>query len=181
MLYALSDDVQARPSSSGGRWPEGPDEGSSETTFLYPSPHPALRATLSRGERASQLLTFLVLLCLVLLAGCSAKKEDKEEKQEAGHVVTVDVAPVLSSSISLKITADALLYPLQQAAVVPKISAPVKKFYVDRGSQVRAGQLLAELENRDLAATTAENQAVLEQAEANYQTIARGTLPEDIQ
>ena len=118
------------------------------------------------------------LLCIFLLVSCSPKKEEPEATE---HEVTVDVAPVLSSSISLKVTADALLYPLQQAAIVPKISAPVKKFYVDRGAHVRAGQLLAELENRDLAAATAENQAALEQAEANYQTIARGTLPEDIQ
>jgi HlyD family secretion protein len=120
----------------------------------------------------------IFLLALPLLFGCAKKAEETEQEE---HVVTVDVAPVLSSSISLKVTADAILYPRQQAAIVPKISAPVKKFYVERGSRVRAGQLLAELENRDLAAATAENQAVLDQAEANYQTTARGTVPEDLQ
>jgi multidrug efflux pump subunit AcrA (membrane-fusion protein) len=109
---------------------------------------------------------------------CSTKKEEPEA---AEHVVTVDVAPVVTSPISLKVTADALLYPLQQAAIVPKISGPVKKFYVDRGSRVRAGQLLAELENRDLASAAAESHAAFEQAEANYQTVARGTAPEELQ
>jgi multidrug efflux pump subunit AcrA (membrane-fusion protein) len=89
------------------------------------------------------------------------------------------VAPVLASPISQKVTADALLYPLQQAAIVPKTAAPVRKFYVDRGAHVRAGQLLAELENRDLAGAVTENQAALEQAEANYQTVSRGTVPEE--
>src|SRR5438105_8719461 len=112
------------------------------------------------------------------LWGCSSKKE---ETAEAEHVVTVDVAPVLSSPISLKVTADALLYPLQQAALVPKISAPVKKFYVERGARVRAGQLLAELENRDLAGAVAENQAAYDQAEANYQTVSLATVPEETQ
>jgi multidrug efflux pump subunit AcrA (membrane-fusion protein) len=64
---------------------------------------------------------------------------------------------------------------------MPKLSAPVKKFYVDRGSRVRAGQLLAELENRDLAGAVAESQAAVDQAEANYQSIARGSAPEDLQ
>ena len=114
----------------------------------------------------------------LLFAGCSKKTEEKAEEE---HVVTVDVAPVLSSPISQKVTADALLYPLQQAAIVPKISAPVKKFYVDRGAAVRAGQLLAELENRDLAGAVAENQARMDQAEANYQTVSRGTVPEELQ
>src|SRR5438034_11062399 len=120
----------------------------------------------------------LMLVTGLVLLGCTAKEaEDPQEE----HVVTVDVAPVLSSPISLKITADALLYPRQQAAIVPKISAPVKKFYVDRGARVRAGQLLAELENRDLAAAVAETQAAYEQAEANYQTVLKATGPEEAQ
>lgn len=119
----------------------------------------------------------IVLAAGLLLASCASKKEEKEA--EGDHVVTVDVAPVLSSPISLKITADALLYPFQQSAVVPKITAPIKKFYVDRGAHVKAGQLLAELENRDLASAVNENQANYEQAEAQYQTVARGTIPDE--
>src|SRR5262249_9680876 len=38
-----------------------------------------------------------------------------------------------------------------------------------------------ELENRDLGAAASEAQATLDQAEANYQTVARGTVPEDLQ
>src|SRR5690242_4803632 len=92
----------------------------------------------------------ITLLCALLLFGCTAKKEEAKGGDEE-HVVTVDVAPVLSSPISQKVSAEALLYPLQQATIVPKISAPVKKFYVERGARVRAGQLLAELESADIA------------------------------
>jgi HlyD family secretion protein len=137
-------------------------------------------ATTKAGRRKeSGLLLVTLCLCVVLIFSCSRKQEKKAEETE--HVVTVDVAPVLASPISLKVTADALLYPLQQAAIIPKITAPVKKFYVERGTPVRAGQLLAELESRDLAAMAAEARAALDQAEANYQTVARATVPEDIQ
>jgi HlyD family secretion protein len=122
----------------------------------------------------------IAILAGLLLLGCTSKKEEAKPGEEE-HVVTVDVAPVLSSPISQKITAEALLYPLQQAAIVPKISAPVKKFYVERGAHVRAGQLLAELENADLAGSLAENQATYEQADANYQTVAKATIPEETQ
>jgi multidrug efflux pump subunit AcrA (membrane-fusion protein) len=111
-----------------------------------------------------------------LLWGCSPKTEPETE---AEPVVTVDVAPVLSSSIQLKVGADAVLYPLQQAAIIPKVSSPVKKFYVDRGAPVRAGQLLAELENQDLMGAVAEARAAYEQAEANYETTAKATVPEE--
>src|SRR5262245_49062223 len=144
------------------------------------------RDTETQRHRGARLRMFCsrasVPLCLCVsvmsLISCSTKKEEPET---AEHVVTVDVAPVVTSPISLKVTADALLYPLQQAAIVPKVSAPVKKFYVERGSRVRAGQLLAELENRDLAGAVAENQAAFDQAEANYEAIAKGTAPEELQ
>jgi len=70
---------------------------------------------------------------------------------------------------------------LQQSAIVPKISAPVKAFYVKRGSRVRKGQLLAVLENRDLAAAAQENQGAYNQAEATYATTTSAQLPEEIQ
>jgi HlyD family secretion protein len=121
-------------------------------------------------------IAVLLSLATVLIAGCSAKKEEKAEEE---RVVTVDVAPVLASPISQKVTAEALLYPIQQAAITPKITAPVRKFYVERGAHVRAGQLLAELENRDLSGAVTENQGALDQAEANYQTVSKGTVVEE--
>src|SRR5438093_3292740 len=123
---------------------------------------------------------FLILFLAAefLLPGCSQKKS---EEPEAERVVTVDVAPVLSSAIQLKVNAEALLYPLRPAAIPSKISAPVKRFHVDKGSHVRAGQLLAELENQDLAGAVAEAKAAYEQAEAAYETTARATVPDDQQ
>lgn len=128
-----------------------------------------------RGHRPR--LQLIAILCGLLFFGCAKKEEAKTDEGE--RVVTVDVAPVLSTPISQKVTTEALLYPLQQAAIVPKISAPVKKFYVDRGAHVNAGQLLAELENSDLAGGVAESKAAFDQAEANYQTVSKATVPEE--
>ena len=57
------------------------------------------------------------------------------------------VAPAIKGSIRLIVNADAVLYPRDQANIVPKISAPVRRFLVNRGDHVKQGQLLAELEN----------------------------------
>ena len=64
--------------------------------------------------------------------------------------MTVETA--VRGAIDHVVTADAVLYPVNQANVTPKISAPVKRMLVNRGDHVRAGQLLAELESGDLAA-----------------------------
>ena len=68
-----------------------------------------------------------------------------------------------------------------QAAITPKIVAPVRAFYVNRGSRVHKGQLLAVLENRDLAAAETENKGAYEQAQATYGLETASSLPEEWQ
>jgi HlyD family secretion protein len=112
-------------------------------------------------------------LVLPLTVACS-----KVEK-EAEPIVSVQVAQTKQGEIENVITSESVLFPLQQAAITPKISAPVKHFYVNRGSQVSAGQLLATLENKDLEATEVENKGALSQAEAVYATATASGLPEE--
>ncbi|HKN33186.1 MAG TPA: efflux RND transporter periplasmic adaptor subunit [Terriglobales bacterium] len=95
--------------------------------------------------------------------------------------MSVQVALVEKQTIQRTVPAEAILFPLQQSALVPKVSAPVKAFYVKRGSRVRKGQLLAVLENRDLAAAAQENKGAYDQAQAAYETTTAASLPEEIQ
>ena len=83
-------------------------------------------------------------------------------------------------SISEQIAADAMLAPLAQAAISPKVTAPVKKFYVQRGSRVHEGELLATLENSDLAAAALDNKGSYTAAQATFDTATKATAPEDL-
>jgi multidrug efflux pump subunit AcrA (membrane-fusion protein) len=78
-----------------------------------------------------------------------------------------------------ELTADAVLAPLAQVAIAPKVTAPVKKFFVQRGSHVRQGQLLAVLENSDLQAAALDNKGSYTAAQASFDTATRATVPED--
>jgi HlyD family secretion protein len=121
------------------------------------------------------ILTAAVLLAMLLsLPGCS-----KEKPEETA--VPVQVVAVEKTTIQRTVTAEAVLFPLQQAAITPKISAPVKAFYIKRGSHVRQGQLLAVLENRDLAAAAQDSKGAYDQAQAAYETTTGASLPQEIQ
>ncbi|WP_348262447.1 efflux RND transporter periplasmic adaptor subunit [Telmatobacter sp. DSM 110680] len=115
-----------------------------------------------------------LLLALVFAAGC--KKEETPAPE-----ITVQAEHPEQGTISDHITADAILAPLAQAAIVPKISAPVKKFYVQRGAKVKEGQLLAVLENGDLIGAAQDNKGSYEAAQAAYATATRAQVPEDAQ
>src|SRR5215470_560588 len=100
--------------------------------------------------------------------------------KELEPVVPVQLAPVEKATLEQKVTADAVLFPIAQSAIVPKISAPVQKFLVNRGTHVRAGQLLAILENRDLAASAEENKGAYDQAQAAYAQTTAADLPQEL-
>jgi len=93
--------------------------------------------------------------------------------------VEVQAAQPERGSIHETIVADATLWPVAQAAIVPKVSAPVKKFHVQRGDRVKAGQLLATLENGDLSAAEMDNKGAYTAAQAGYDTATKATVPEE--
>ncbi len=130
-----------------------------------------------RARRNTPFITFLVVAIssLLLLTSCSKKEE------ETGPEVTVQAAKAEKKSIQQIIRSEAVLYPKNQASITPKVVAPVKQFYVNRGSRVHVGQLLAVIENRDLAAAETETQGSYHQAEAAYQIETNSALPEEWQ
>jgi HlyD family secretion protein len=127
----------------------------------------------TRWQRASAVCA--TIAGLMIFTSCSSDKGDKEP------LVTVQVAAVEKTDIQRTITTQAILFPRQQAAIVPKISAPVQKFLVQRGSAVHEGELLAVLENRDLSAAAQDTKGAYDQAQATYETTTGANLPEEIQ
>ena len=112
---------------------------------------------------------------LLFSAACSKDKGDQEP------TVSVQVAPVERTTIQRVVKSQAILFPKQQAAIVSKISAPVQKFLIKRGSPVHRGQLLAVLENRDLSAAAQDTQGAFSQAQATYETTTAAGVPEEMQ
>src|SRR5437868_11881955 len=102
---------------------------------------------------------------LSLLAASFALSGCNKPEKEPEPLVAVQVAEVKPVDLTETVTADAVLWAINQAAITPKISAPVKEFHVQRGARVKKGQLLATLENRDLSAAVSENKGSYQQAE----------------
>jgi len=114
----------------------------------------------------------------LLLAGCSSSKE--EAKKEEEPVRPVELSEVQRDSIDRIIAVDGILRALNQSGVTSKISAPVKRFLVNRGDHVRQGQLVAVLENRDLAAAVTDAKGAVDQAEATLRNVSNASVPDEI-
>ena len=132
---------------------------------------------LGRTSRRTKLLppSLPFAVALFIFAGCSKKEA------EVVPEVSVQVTPAKTGDVSRIVTAEAVVFPLQQAVVSPKITSTIKSFAVQRGARVRKGQLLAVLENADLSAAATQSKGEYEQAEGAYITSTASSIPEQIQ
>jgi HlyD family secretion protein len=121
----------------------------------------------------SKVVSFMALV--FLLSACGKKQE-----AEVASPPAVQVTAVTQNTIRRIVRGDGVLFPQDQANVVPKITAPVMKFYVRRGDDVKQGQVVAELENRDLVGAAAEARTAIDIAESNLRSTEGSTIPEAV-
>jgi HlyD family secretion protein len=119
--------------------------------------------------------TAALLAILLAGVGCSSSEKEKEP------VVSVEVSPAEKTSIAQTVTADAVLFPLSQATVAPKITSTIVDFKIQRGSHVKKGELLAILESKDLAAQAEASKGDFDQANATYMITLNSGLPQQLQ
>lgn len=140
-------------------------------TYTVPRRHRV--AATRRCATASLLLAFAAFASTV--EGCK-KADDTADKP----VVTVQAVHPETGAISEEVAVDGTLSPIAQAAILPKVTAPVKAFYVQRGARVKAGQLLATLEHGDLTAAALDNEGAYLAAKGAYAAATQSTVPEEL-
>lgn len=121
----------------------------------------------------------VMLLCgllTYLLTGCKKTQEEAPEASVEVQAVHPSVGP-----ISQEIAADAILAPLSEAALTPRISAPVAAEYVQAGAHVHRGELLMTLEDRDLRGNALDSRGAVIAARAGLTTATQATIPEDVE
>jgi HlyD family secretion protein len=134
-----------------------------------------LQPVISPRPRAALIFALVLAAAAWLMVACSNREAEVEP------VATVQVQKVERQPISSKVTTSAVLFPLEQAVIAPKISSTIKEFRVQRGSRVHAGEVLAILENTDLSAAAEQSRGEFQQAEAAYKTETAASVPQETQ
>lgn len=79
-----------------------------------------------------------------------------------------------------RVVAEAKVVPVQRASLRFETTGTVTEVLAREGDTVEAGQPLARLDARDLQLRVSEAEAVLAQAQANYDKLVEGATPEEI-
>ena len=114
----------------------------------------------SSGNHLATAAAGLVALLMAFLPACSKVRATSDEPA----AVNVGVTPVTRKSLQRSITLSSELVPFQEIDVYAKESGFVKNLYVDYGSRVQTGQLMATLEIPELEAQLQEDQAAIKNA-----------------
>ncbi len=125
-------------------------------------------------RRPIRFISTIAALCCVV-TGCRKKVAEAPEVSVAVQAMHATRGP-----ISVKIEADAILAPLSEAALSPRISAPIRAEYVQRGTHVYRGQLLLTLDDGDLRGSALDSQGAVTTAQANYTATTNATIPEEM-
>jgi membrane fusion protein, multidrug efflux system len=119
--------------------------------------------------------------CAVLtaiLTACAGAGSGRDAKPGQNEPPTIEVARVVEQSVDVTVSMPGQLDPYEALAVYPKVTGFVRTIRVDRGSRVRAGEAMAELEAPEILAQRAEAQSRLQAAEAQL-AVARSKADAD--
>ena len=116
----------------------------------------------------------LISVSLALM-GSSCSGGPEKRVQASGPTTTVGVTKVLKKTLGRDIRLSSELVPFQEIEVYAKESGYVKKLFVDYGTHVKAGEVMAILEIPELEAQLQEDQAEVKNA-SNQVTRAQHEL-----
>ncbi len=129
------------------------------------------RATFSRDRRGAFMMrkvcpAFLLLaICAALAGGCGKA----HQVDAAAEAPTVAVVKVTRQNLGSQLEIASELEPFQEINVYAKVSGYIQKLYVDWGTHVRQGQLLAVLEVPELQQQLQQDEAAVHKGESDVQ------------
>jgi RND family efflux transporter MFP subunit len=110
------------------------------------------------------LLGGLTLIGVVFVASCGGKDEAATQPAEPAQT-TVGVVKVSRHALQRQLTLSSELVPFQEIDVYAKESGYISQLFVDYGSHVKKGQLMAVLEIPELQATVHQDEAAVKSME----------------
>jgi membrane fusion protein (multidrug efflux system) len=114
----------------------------------------------------SHRLAFVFSLTLIGCSGSAVQQSQTNEAAGAGSPQQVATATVESQKLDTKLSFPAQVTPYEAVDVYPKVTGFIDAISVDRGSRVKANQVIIRLSAPELVAQRTQSEAGLHSAEA---------------
>jgi membrane fusion protein (multidrug efflux system) len=116
---------------------------------------------------------YAAFACALTLTACGrgASPATQTDKPAPSGPPTIEVVQIVEKPLDVTLDMPGELEAFETVAIVPRVTGFVKTIRVDRGSRVRAGQLLVELDAPELLAHRAEAHSKLQGADAQLAAV----------
>ncbi|HIK19411.1 MAG TPA: efflux RND transporter periplasmic adaptor subunit [Leptolyngbyaceae cyanobacterium M33_DOE_097] len=130
-------------------------------------------------QKAKRWLAAFLVLGILTGGGFAAYRQVTiaQRQEQRRRVQTVTVERV---NLPVTLTANGTVQPEQSVNVSPKSSGVLKQLLVKEGDRVKAGQILAYMDDSNLRGELTQAQGQLRSAQANLQRLIAGNRPQDI-
>lgn len=133
---------------------------------------------MKKNNRDWVVLALTILVCLQLLAGCGENSSaDSKPPDPVREVIAV---PVRTGDLAEILSLTGTLMAAQDVKITSKIPGRVEKVPVEEGTPVKRGDVLIELEQKELALAVAQAEAAVAAAQAGLAKVLAGTRKEKI-
>jgi RND family efflux transporter MFP subunit len=135
--------------------------------------------TTTKGELVRVRRILSIVWAASMTAACAGgDRTSRAASATAAGPAAIDVVRVREQPLDVPLSLPGELTAFQSVAMFPRVTGFVKAVNVDRGSRVRAGEVLASLEAPELVAQRSEAQSKLQGAEAQL-LVARAKADAD--
>ena len=118
----------------------------------------------SNSKRSPVLVTGIAAICLALIGFTTYRVVTSTRSEVDFESLTVTVK---EEDLNVEIQASGRVEPIKSVNVSPKTAGRLTQLLVEQGDRVKAGQILAVMENSELEVQTSQSQAELKQNRAS--------------
>ncbi len=115
-------------------------------------------------------LTVLIAVTITVTS-CSSPKSAQAADESKSRQPTIEVTKVVSKQIETTVQLPGELQPYESVAILPKATGFVKWIGVDRGSHVKAGEVICRLEAPEVNSQRAESNSKVESARSQLAVV----------
>lgn len=173
-MASLIDKPEKVAATSNGSAREGISDRVRSLTFEKP-------AVGNEGRRGRWLRRLLYFVIALIAVGAILWRQGFSRKLFAPRPIELKVVTV-QSDLSSAIVLDTSGYLMAQTKVqiLPKIPGSILELHIDEGTKVKKGDLLVQLDAKELTADLGASKASLAQAKARLDELVAGALPDEI-
>ena len=135
------------------------------------------------AKNAKRIVLFIGLISVMLsFIACGTSDKPETPQQEKGKMVkSVEVVNAKSGDIALTLNATGAVEPDTSVTVISQVEGELRSFPFKEGDNVKKGQVIAQIDDKEIQAQIVQSEADLEYAQARLKAISAGARPQEIE